>query len=467
MFPRSRALAAAFAATLALLMSMVTAGAHAEMPKPVLELTQRSNPTQLAPGGEGTYEITVQNLGSASTTGTLTVTDELPPGVTAKYAGDGGFVWQCGSVGGQSTVTCTSNILDLTTFGPDIRPHEVAFRPLAIGVEVDAGAGGAVQNRVSVSGGGAAEDVSVRSTAIGPSSPGFGIADFSGWLVDLDGRAAHQAGSHPDFTTDIDLRTTAEPGTGFPMLPGNARYVEVDLPPGLVGNPTATPACTTAELANAEGPLCRPETQVGTFDLSTAIHIPALGQQWETPVFNVDPGRNAPARFGFNVAGVVVYIEPNVRTGGDYGVSARVKNISQTLASVDSKLTFWGVPAASAHDSRRGSPFGPDIPSHEAPSPLLTMPTSCSGSPLRVAMSTASWEHPDVWDSASFETDFDGNPILNDGCDRLPFDPGLSVEPQPAARAGGPAGLRIELTVPQSESASGLSSAHLKKAVIT
>ncbi|HVY97603.1 MAG TPA: hypothetical protein VHA54_11645 [Solirubrobacterales bacterium] len=206
---------------------------------------------------------------------------------------------------------------------------------------------------------------------------------------------------------------------------------------------------------------------MGTFDLSTAGHTPVLAQQWETPVFNVDPGRNAPARFGFNVAGVVVYIEPNVRTGGDYGVTARVKNISQTLASVDSKLTLWGVPAASAHDSRRGAPFSPDTPSHEAPSPLLTMPTSCNGSPLRVEMSTASWEHPDVWDSASFETDFDGNPILNDGCDRLPFDPGLSVEPQPAARAGGPAGLRIELTVPQSESASGLSSAHLKKAVIT
>lgn len=59
-------------------------------------------------GQSGTYSITVTNVGSGPTTGTITVVDQLPPGVT--YSGVSGAGWGCvaGPVtpAGQ-TVTCT------------------------------------------------------------------------------------------------------------------------------------------------------------------------------------------------------------------------------------------------------------------------------------------------------------------------------------------------------------------------
>lgn len=55
-------------------------------------------------GQQGTYTITVTNVGGASTTGTITVTDTLPTGLS--YVSATGPGWSCSAMG--QTVTCTN-----------------------------------------------------------------------------------------------------------------------------------------------------------------------------------------------------------------------------------------------------------------------------------------------------------------------------------------------------------------------
>src|ERR1041385_3794658 len=74
----------------------------------------------------------------------------------------------------------------------------------------------------------------------------FGVASFDGSVVQQNGDPATQAGSHPfSATTDIEFNTTLDQNNA--TLPdGTFKDVQVDLPPGLVGDPSATPKCPMA-----------------------------------------------------------------------------------------------------------------------------------------------------------------------------------------------------------------------------
>src|SRR3981081_4818745 len=65
-----------------------TAAALPSEPGVGWQLTGRTLPTNLAPGGEGILELDVYNVGKEASSGTITVTDTLPEGVTATRAGD-------------------------------------------------------------------------------------------------------------------------------------------------------------------------------------------------------------------------------------------------------------------------------------------------------------------------------------------------------------------------------------------
>jgi hypothetical protein len=84
-------------------------------------------------------------------------------------------------------------------------------------------------------------------------------------------------------------------------------------------------------------------------------------------------------------------------------------------------------------------------------------------------MSADSWQHPgDVKTASSVSHDNSGNPLGADGCNKLQFDPSLSVQPDTSS-ADSPSGLHVDLHVPQAglQDPNGLAAANLKKAVVT
>jgi uncharacterized repeat protein (TIGR01451 family) len=108
-----------------------SAVADAEVSLPGWELSASTVPTHLAPGGEGYIDIHVYNIGSVTTSGTVTVTDTLPVGLRATTAGyanglggveEGGAYWGC-SVGAPEgrVVTCVKST--------PIPPCGIAFAP--------------------------------------------------------------------------------------------------------------------------------------------------------------------------------------------------------------------------------------------------------------------------------------------------------------------------------------------------
>jgi uncharacterized protein (TIGR03437 family) len=87
------------------------------------------------------YSITVSNIGSAPTSGTVTVTDSLPPGLTATaFSGAG---WTCAL----ATLTCTRE---------DPLATAASYPAIVLAVTVGVGAPGGVTNTVQVTGGASA-----------------------------------------------------------------------------------------------------------------------------------------------------------------------------------------------------------------------------------------------------------------------------------------------------------------------
>ena len=418
---------------------------------PVLNVTQQVRPTQVVPGQSAEYAVVVTNIGGAVSTDPVTITDTLPAGVTYTDMFDLFGVWSCSAAAGDSMVQCT------LSQGPAPREESP---PLMLRVQVAAGAPGVGENVIALSGPGGISDTSRASTVFSAATAPFGIASFEAWGVDSHGAAAHRAGTHPDLTTTMSFNTNRSPNGGVAPA-GDLKRATVDLPPGLIGNPTAVPTCAPEDLAADPDPLtglrCAPETQIGMVWL---VNEPFL-LKIPVPVYNVEPPVGAPARFGFNFAGVVTLITPVVRTGGDYGVTAKVDGASQALAISETKLTLWGVPADPSHDAARGGP------SRTPPKPFFTTPASCTGAPLVTKLSVSSWQNPSEVLSASTSSDFNGQPVMNDGCDELGFDPTVAVVPS-TTEPDAPTGLKVTIDSPQNlDNPVGLASAHLRDVKVT
>ena len=143
--------------------------------------------------------------------------------------------------------------LTLRAFYPNEREE------YALNVKVSAGiAEGAVQNVTTVSGGGAATNVTTRDTLQISSAPDrFGFAHASAWFSQADGEFDTQAGTHPyGFTFNFDLNEQSDVPAG-----GELRNLTFNLPPGIIGDAQAIERCTR-ERFNEEG--CQGGAQIGT-----------------------------------------------------------------------------------------------------------------------------------------------------------------------------------------------------------
>lgn len=307
-------------------------------------------------------------------------------------------------------------------------------------------------------------------------SADFGLQTLTGTWSDATGAPVTQAGAHPDVAVGFDLTTRPGPnGTTLPQ--GSLKDVQVDLPPGLVGDPTSLPTCSQEDLgAGVTGVShCPTGTQVGI----AVVRMTSSGQllNVEVPVLNMDAPKGVAAQFAFNIYTVGVRLDASLRPG-DQGITLRVRDVSQTLTILGTTVTFWGVPQDPAHDLHRFAPGAsdPGVPLGgggtgplAAPverRPFLTAPTQCGSDPLTTTLRVTSWQEPGRSDAASFSTDAGGTPLNRTGCDLVPFAPTMSVAPSTDA-PDAPTGLDVTLRLPQSRNPDGLSTATLRRARVT
>jgi hypothetical protein len=493
-------------------------------------VTSGSAPAILEPEGTGQILVTAADVGDADVSGggvggvPIKIVDTLPHGLKAtatKYNVDNGaakaFVAGCSTSPSKEEVTCEyAGVIS-----------DYAAIQVVISVEVEAGASPSElePNTVSVSGGESSVCASVVETgkynnggcteeqiehrgnferastgAVAPAliarpitvsgqpTP-FGVENYEMTPEEEGGATDTQAGSHPfQLTTTLALDQTAAEvklhgSAAEPTVPALAKDLNFRLPPGLVGNPTVFPQCSELEFLQRpeegdDADLCPADTAVGV----AAIRLEfSYKHNFVVPLFNLVPNVGEPARFGFYYDQVPVYLDTSVRTGGDYGVTVSVDNITQQVLFLASRVTFWGVPGAASHNNARGwscmndeayiqevkGGLGPCESPHELhPAPLLTLPTSCTGA-LYTEVEADSWPGEGVFTSYQQNPFAPLLPALG-GCNRLPFKPtiGVATDEQTAST---PTGLAVHIDVPQSVDldSEGLSSSDVKDTTVT
>jgi hypothetical protein len=452
--------------------------------------------------------------GQTLLTNPITFTDVLPAGVRAVEAGEleeaegggtdpkiGHAFWVCTGNGGgappgvvgASVVTCTNNEEKSGLFsGGGGAPtwgslNYIARNPqpvVGVAVDVQSGASEHETNRATIAGGGAATTAST-SDAVTVSSvePSFGVTGWDGWFSNADGTLDTQVGSHPyEATFGFDLANIFNQETNKASLGGGEiRTVEVELPPGFVGDPTAVPQCPREQF-DAEH--CSLESMIGTTTAYFADLSP-IGIQ----VFNLVPPPGVPAEFGFSFQGLNTYLDASVRSGSDYGITEHVSAIAKKIIT-HVVTVLWGDPGDASHDRwRNGNAGGCNqeelITKNDTFSrclvggtainrPFLTLPTSCSGA-LPFVLHATSWtgeksERTFYSHDSNGNAAESGNPNATGftGCENLAFGPSFTVSPD-TANADTPAGLTVDVKPPLGglENVEGLSSADIEDTTVT
>ncbi len=266
-----------------------------------------------------------------------------------------------------------------------------------------------------------------------------------------------EAGGHPyaltstyEFPTNLVGYGNTEPRIPVFAPTGDPKDIVVDLPPGLLGDPQATPRCPLTTVTSEGGLRCPASTQIGV----VVFHLGS--KETIGPIVNVTPEAGQSAEFGLvpGTIGVTYFLTAHViRSGSSYALTV-VSNEIPLSELYSAELTFWGTPADPSHDAQRGLVCtriehlqgceGGDEPSGDPLVPFLTMPADCAAGPETVHVSSDSWEQPGVYRSAS--TTMPGAT----GCNLLGFNPGIEVQPDTPV-ADTPVGLGVNLQIPQSE----------------
>jgi hypothetical protein len=438
--------------------------------KPAWKLTAAPLPSNFAPGavGDGSGPLlltTAYNVGAASTVGPVTVETEFPPGLTVIDTNGftNGAIQSSDCDEAAQTATCAF------TFSGGLAPGQW----VSVGFTVSVAPGleeGLLQASTEVTSDGTATRTASTPIQIGDAPIPFdflsGPGGFTAPLTDPDGLASTQAGSHPTRLT-VDLAFPTEKVAATENLQASLsgtehpRQIGTQLPQGVVANPRATPLCTEAQLTQQPA-ACPAASQIGTATVTTMI----LGAvTYTSPLFNMVPPPGSPASFGFDVAGVGVFahILGGVRSDDRYQLFASsddllARGVNPVLGV---QVQLWGDPSSPIHDRVREADVEP------SDSPFLSMPSQCTGKPLTSIASARSWEHPEVVKTRAYESaDLAGNPVSVEGCEQLEFAPTLRARPTTDA-ADSPTGLDVSLEVPQSDSHDLLSTAHLRRAVVT
>jgi hypothetical protein len=364
---------------------------------------------------------------------------------------------------------------------------------------------GTLTDAMSVEGGGVPGQSISPTIKVGHEQTSFGIDRYELKAENQDATPDLQAGSHPfQLTTALGLneavedRVTSQGVEQEPAAPALLHNLQVTLPPGLVGdtNSDAIPQCserdfTTPNSENGTINLCPDSTAVGVVVVSINEPITFHYTHRAVPLFSLTPALGEPARFGFFVLGLPIALDTAVATGGNYSVVTSVRNATQLAAVLGSVVTLWGEPGDESHDSSRGwhclingrNEGGAENKNHEGctpqerlTKPFLSLPTSC-GSPWSSTVLVDSWSEPGAQeadgsavgaelDSRWKEEKWTSSPLQ--GCDKLPFEPSISTEPETHA-GNTPSGLTVNVHLPQAQTLElgGLAVSAIKETSVT
>jgi hypothetical protein len=248
----------------------------------------------------------------------------------------------------------------------------------------------------------------------------------------------------------------------------------VNVPQGLLGNPTAVPRCPLKVALNG-AEQCPSNTQIGV-----AVLYLFHGQGLVGPIVNVKPETGQSAEFAIDTVNHVNFLLTGhvVRTPDGYGLAVDTNGIPMTEI-YKAETSFWGVPASKVHDAERGrfclrffkkTESWKCVNANNGPAtgeestlqevPFLTMPADCAAGAGRATMTVDSWEEPGAYVSESSSA-----PAAT-GCDLLSFAPSIEANPD-SLLADAPVGLSVDLSVPQVEQPEQFATPQLRRATVT
>lgn len=168
------------------------------------------------------------------------------------------------------------------------------------------------------------------------------------------GPPAQASGGHPFVGVTDFIVANTKTLTGASQPNGTVKTIRVDIPPGLVSNPQATPKCSESALT---GGTCPSNTQVGVVQLE--VFETAINAYVGESVYNLKPGSSHCAGYATDYSFYVALLKQQVNVCGTVNknppynlyFTIQVPSGSQLVRST---LIFWGVPGDTGHNSQRG-----------------------------------------------------------------------------------------------------------------
>jgi hypothetical protein len=223
--------------------------------------------------------------------------------------------------------------------------------------------------------------------------------------------ASNQAGAHSNFHLHMDFDD------------GQVKDLTVGLPPGVVGDPSATPLCTVAQL-NAD--TCPANTKVGSVVANATVTVVALPVTLNVSgdLYNLTPQPGEPARFGIVLRPLKgdlcallpadlcallpnllppVILQSGVSLRPDFGLNTVINNIPNTTSGLPTTInsqdiTLFGTAPGTSRSFMRN-------------------PTSCEQHTTN--FTAVPYTGSTATGSANFTTT---------GCDNLDFSPSFTAE---------------------------------------
>ena len=187
--------------------NVATASDTATVSAPGTLTLQKSHTGAFTVGATGTYTLLVGNAGAAPTTGTVTLVDTLPAGLT--FASATGSGWTCAAAGPLVTCTTPAAILAGAT-----------APPITLVVNVSASAIPSVVNNATASGGGSSGPVTATDPTTVGGLPNLVVTKSHSEQFEVERTGLYTVAVSNDGT----VATTAAPVTVTDTLPAGLKY---------------------------------------------------------------------------------------------------------------------------------------------------------------------------------------------------------------------------------------------------